>query len=138
MSPLLVHRYPLQIIEKHLDTFGHVNNATYLALFEEARWDWITKRGFGLEAIRKTRTGPVVLEVNVRFKREMHNREEAVIETSFVEQARKVSRILQVLKKSNGVSACEAEFTIGFWDLEERKLLPPTPAWLEVVTTPCE
>ena len=34
-----VFTYPLLIKETYLDTFGHVNNATYLTLFEEARWD---------------------------------------------------------------------------------------------------
>ncbi len=43
------HEYQLLIHEGHLDSFGHVNNATYLNLFEEARWDWITARGYGLK-----------------------------------------------------------------------------------------
>ena len=47
----LIFRYPLTILEKHLDSFGHVNNATYLHLYEEARWDFITKRGFGLARV---------------------------------------------------------------------------------------
>ena len=34
--------YHTQIKEKDLDTLGHVNNAKYLELFEEARWDFIT------------------------------------------------------------------------------------------------
>jgi thioesterase III len=138
MLPILVHRYPLQIVEKHLDTFGHVNNATYLNLFEEARWDWITNRGFGLDTIRATRTGPVVLEAHVRFKREMQNRENAQIETRFLEQNRKVSRIAQILFKEGHVPACEAEFVVGFFDLEQRKLIVPSPAWLTVLTAPLE
>ncbi len=32
------HEYHLLILEKHLDTFGHVNNASYLEILEEARW----------------------------------------------------------------------------------------------------
>ena len=47
------HEYPLLIVERHLDTFGHVNNATYLELFEEARWDWLQQNGYGLDEIRK-------------------------------------------------------------------------------------
>ena len=37
-----VHEYALVIREQHLDTFGHVNNAKYLEILEEARWDLIT------------------------------------------------------------------------------------------------
>ena len=34
------------ISEAHLDSFGHLNNARYLELFEQARWDLITEGGF--------------------------------------------------------------------------------------------
>ncbi len=45
------------IREQHLDTFGHVNNARYLELFEQARWDFITDNGFGLEQVKASGTG---------------------------------------------------------------------------------
>jgi acyl-CoA thioester hydrolase len=53
------------IRESHLDTFGHVNNATYLSLFEQARWDLIEAGGYGLRVIRQTGLGPVVLEAKI-------------------------------------------------------------------------
>ena len=37
-----IYEYEKTILEQHLDTFGHVNNAAYLVLYEEARWDFIT------------------------------------------------------------------------------------------------
>ena len=40
-----IFTYEMLIKEKHLDTFGHVNNATYFELLEEARWDFITNNG---------------------------------------------------------------------------------------------
>jgi acyl-CoA thioester hydrolase len=49
-----IHTYPLTIKETYLDTFGHVNNAMYLALLEEARWDLITTNGYGLKIIQVT------------------------------------------------------------------------------------
>lgn len=58
--------YEVVIRESHLDTFGHVNNATYLTLFEEARWDIVRSRGFGLDDIKRTGLGPTLLEVNVK------------------------------------------------------------------------
>ena len=45
--------YPVQIRERHLDTFGHVNNAKYLELYEEARWEIINSRGYDLKQIQK-------------------------------------------------------------------------------------
>ena len=48
MTPV-AHEYPMTILEHHLDTFGHVNNAMYLQLFETARWQWITDGGDGFD-----------------------------------------------------------------------------------------
>ena len=61
--PGAIHLYDLVIHERHLDTFGHVNNATYLDLLEEARWDLITRNGFGLDEIKRLQLGPTILEI---------------------------------------------------------------------------
>jgi YbgC/YbaW family acyl-CoA thioester hydrolase len=136
MTSVLLHRFPILIVEKHLDTFGHVNNATYLNLFEEARWDWITARDFGLDRIQASRTGPVVLEVNVRFKRELHCRERATIETKLLEHNGKIVRLGQNIYRGDATLACEAVFSMGFFDLDRRKLISPSPEWERVLTTP--
>ncbi len=77
-----MHSYQVTIHEAHLDTFGHVNNAKYLELYEQARWDLITNNGYGLDEIKKLKIGPVVLEVNLNFKREITNREVITIEST--------------------------------------------------------
>ena len=42
--------YKVKIRESHLDTLGHVNNAVYLVLFEEARWAYfLTEHNFQWE-----------------------------------------------------------------------------------------
>jgi YbgC/YbaW family acyl-CoA thioester hydrolase len=138
MSTAIVHRYPITILERHLDTFGHVNNATYLTLFEEARWDWITRLGFGLDKIQASRTGPVILEVNVRFRRELSNRQAGRIETRVLERNHKITRLGQKVLLDDGSLACDAEFVMGFFDLDQRKLVTATPEWELVLTTPLE
>ena len=47
-----IFEYPLTIKEFHLDTFGHVNNATYLQIYEEARWEFINQNGYATELAR--------------------------------------------------------------------------------------
>ena len=74
-----IHEKTIVISEAHLDSFGHVNNARYLELLEMARWDLITGRGFGIEKIRASRTGPTILEINIRFLRELSPRDEVVL-----------------------------------------------------------
>lgn len=122
--------YTLQIKECHLDTFGHVNNATYLQLFEEARWDFITIGGWGLERIRREQIGPVILEATVKFKRELINRETVKIISQSREMiAGKLLTIGQEIVKPDGKIASEALFTVGIMDLRERKLIQPTDDW---------
>ncbi len=52
-----------------------MNNAVYLELFEEARWDLVTRNGYGYEEVLQRRLGPAVLEANLIFKRELRNRQ---------------------------------------------------------------
>lgn len=131
LSP--IHEYPILIVERHLDTFGHVNNATYLDLFEAARWDWITANGYGLERIRELRQGPVILEINLRFKREIKNRQAITIRTWVESYEGKIGIVLQEMRDAAGELYCEGRFTCALFDLEARRLLAPTPEWLAAV-----
>ncbi|MBI3563722.1 MAG: acyl-CoA thioesterase [Elusimicrobia bacterium] len=136
MTAPAVHEYPLVILERHLDGFGHVNNATYLEIFEEARWDLITRGGFGLAQVRERMIGPVVLAVEMRFSREATNRQRVVVRTRCLEYRGKVGRLEQTLVREDGLPSCEAVFTFGLFDLRSRRLLRPTPEWLRAVGVP--
>ena len=125
--------YKFQVLEHHLDTFGHVNNATYLALYEEARWDFITKNGYGLDVVMKEQKGPVILDVNCRYKREMKNREMITVRSQAFDSRGKIGKIKQEMLKESGEVASDATFTIGFMDFKERKLITPTELWLKAV-----
>ena len=128
-----VHEKTFIISEAHLDSFGHLNNARYHELFEQARWDLITERGFGIDVIRQTRTGPTVLEISLRFMRELSPRDAVVIRTEMLSYERKVGKLRQQIIKADGAIACEAVFTIGLFDLDRRRLIEPTPAWLHAI-----
>ena len=128
-----IHEKTIVISEAHLDSFGHVNNARYLELLEMARWDLITERGFGIEKIRASHTGPTILEINLRFMRELSARDAVVIRTELMSYDRKVGKLRQQMIKSDGNVACEAVFTIGLFDLERRRLIEPTPEWAYAV-----
>jgi thioesterase-3 len=124
------HDYDLLIREQHLDTFGHVNNAAYLQILEEARWDLITHNGYGLDEVHRLKIGPVVLEARLRFKRELRNRQRVTIRTWIESYSGKVAKLEQHILDDAGNVCCEAGFTIGLLDLAARKLIPATPEWL--------
>jgi acyl-CoA thioester hydrolase len=123
------HEYRLLVLEKHLDTFGHVNNAAYLEILEEARWDLITGNGYGLDEVRRRGIGPVVLEAHLRFARELHNRQAVTIRTWLESYSGKVGRLAQQIKDDDGEVCCDALFTIGLFDLAARRLIRPTAEW---------
>ena len=124
-----VHEYQVRILEAHLDSFGHVNNAAYLTLFEEARWDIVTGRGYGLDHVQKTQIGPTILEINIRFRREILNREILKIRTWVYGDIGKVTTLRQVMVNSRGEAACMADFVIALFDMRSRKLVEPSAEW---------
>jgi|SRR5690606_9046033 len=131
MNKNTVFEYELLIREAHLDSFGHVNNAAYVMLYEEARWDFITKNGFGLDYIQKHQVGPVILDLSVRFKRELKNREKIIIRSEAIEiVSPKIIILEQQMINAQGKVASEAKFTVGFFDLKERKLIDAKEEWL--------
>ncbi len=128
-----VHEYSLVIREQHLDTFGHVNNAKYLEILEEARWDLITGNGYGLDDVIRRRIGPTILEITLKFQRELRNRQRITIKTWMESYAGKIGRVGQQILDPDGNLCCDARFTIGLFDLGARKLILPTPEWLEAL-----
>ena len=129
-----VFEYEIVIKECHLDSFGHVNNAVYVQLYEEARWDFITKNGFGLEVIQKDQVCPVLLDLSVKFRREIKNREIIKIHSQTREIISSKMMVLeQKMINSEGKIASEAVFTVGFFDMKTRKLIEANPRWLKAV-----
>ncbi len=130
-----VHEYQVLVHEAHLDTFGHVNNAAYLQLFEQARWDWITKGGYGVTQIRETQQGPTILECSLAFRREVTNRQQLLIRSWVASYASKVADVQQEMWRmtsdgSEPVLCCSAKFVMALFDLSQRKVILPTPRWL--------
>ncbi|OUR97161.1 thioesterase [Halobacteriovorax marinus] len=125
-----IFEYPLTIIEGHLDTFGHVNNATYLSLYEEARWDFITKGGFGLTEIQEKKMGPVVLGLEIKFTAELKNREPITITSKILGMKNPlVMQMEQKMIKPDGTEASSMIIQFGLFDLKKRKLVLPTKEW---------
>ena len=134
-----VQGYTTLIRERHLDTFGHVNNAAYLTLLEEARWEWITARGYGLQQITELGIGPVVLECKLSFRKELHLRQKIYITSeteSYVGKIMRVKQLIRLVEDQTGEPgelSCEAEFVIALFDLKLRKIIEPSQQWLSAI-----
>jgi YbgC/YbaW family acyl-CoA thioester hydrolase len=128
--------YEFQVLESDLDSFGHVNNANYLKMFENARWDLMTSRGYSIKEVHARKIGPVILEINLKFKRELKNREHVKIKTSMLSHSGKISVFRQVMINEKGEESCIGDFTFGLFDLTQRKLIDYTPEWKHVLGLP--
>jgi thioesterase-3 len=131
MSAILF-TYSVVIQEHHLDKFGHVNNAEYLVLLEDARWDFLNKNGFSMDDIKKFGFGPTILEIKIRFSRELKLHDEITIESQLMSYEKKIAKLFQKILR-NGEVCCTAEYTMGLFDLKTRKLILPTKEWLRAI-----
>lgn len=124
-------KYQVKINEGHLDFFGHVNNAKYLELYEEARWDFINKVGQGIEYIKKVQKGPVVLGLSIKFKKELLNQDQITIYSNVTGQkSSKIIILNQRIERGDGELISTVDIEIGLMDLKERKLITPDSNWV--------
>lgn len=133
MSSWDLQHYSVLIRESHLDSYGHVNNAMYLTLLEEARWEFITAGGYGFLEIHARRKGPVILDIHLSFVKEIRLRELVTIESQVIDYPSKVGTLKQRMLDSQGNEYAVATMKFGFFDLEARRLLAPSPEWLRAL-----
>ena len=130
-----MHIYKTMIRESHLDTFGHVNNATFLQLLEEARWELISPNGYSVEYIKEVQKGPVILEIDIKFKKELLLRENIIITTKLLSYKSKIGFLEQcILSEDQKIVHAKATVSFALLDLKQRKIIKPTPEWEKAIT----
>lgn len=126
--------YKTKTLPIHIDSFGHVNNSSYLVLYEEARWDILNQGSWEVGKIQQEKIGPVLLNVNLSFRRELKVGDEIKIKSQLKEiKNKKVVRFYQEIVKLDDELASTALFEIGLFDLKKRKLINITDEWLSVL-----
>ena len=125
--------YELLVLESHLDTFGHMNNATYLQILEEARWDIIAGQGYSVAEIQEKKIGPVILEIQIKYLRELKLREKITIKTKCINIEKKVMHIFHEVFNSQNKLCCTADYIIGVFDTTTRRMIEMPPDWLKAI-----
>lgn len=133
MTQFRLFEYPLLLREQYLDSFGHVNNAAYLQIFEEARWELLSNAGYTMEHALASGLGFAILEANVRFARELRLRQAIIVRSQVQSYAGKVCKLRQWMVDPEGTIYCDALMTAGAFDLKTRRLARPTPEWLRAL-----
>ncbi len=133
MTGFKTFKFQQLIKERHLDTFCHVNNATYLELLEEARWEFLNDEGINLKTIQTSGIGPVVLECHIKFLKELRLRQMITIESQILSFENKISVMRQDIMNEAGELCTQAKLVFGVFDLKARKLILPPEQWLSAL-----
>lgn len=124
----------MQIKEYHLDTFGHVNHATYLVLLEQARWEICNQYEMGISYIQKKGIGPVILSAQIDYKSELRVRDKIQIFTDFTPHKSKLFYVDHEIQKESGELAAKAKLLAAIWDVRERKIISPPVDWARILS----
>ncbi|WP_431955518.1 acyl-CoA thioesterase [Nocardia lijiangensis] len=114
---------PVVVRGYELDTQGHLNQAVYLQYAEHARWELLRAAGVGQDKIIASGVGPVTLETNIKYFRELRSGDEVTITCEFEWTQGKVFRVRQQIRKLDDTVSAEITVTGGLLDLSARKLV---------------
>jgi len=118
------HVFDLVVRSTDVDFIGHVNNAKYLEYFEWARFDWICQVGFTLDELQRRQLMPVVVNININYRKELRMLEQVQIRSFAVRAGEKSFVVRQELYNYKGELACDADFTMVMIDARERRAVP--------------
>ncbi|MBS2537935.1 acyl-CoA thioesterase [Catenulispora sp. NF23] len=120
----MVFSVPVTVRGYELDTQGHLNQAVYLQYTEHARWELLRAAGIGQNDLIAGGIGPVVLEANLKFLRELRGGEEVDVSCELQWAEGKVFQFKQQIVKKDGTVCADAVIVGGILDLAARKLVP--------------
>jgi acyl-CoA thioester hydrolase len=120
-----------------LDTQGHLNWAEYLHYAEHARWECLAAAGITQDGLIATGFGPVVLDLQVRFRRELRGGDEVDVTCAFGFGGSRTYEIKQEFRRADGQVCASLISMCGLLDLRERKLtMNPGKHFLSLAADP--
>ena len=95
----------------HTDSFGHVNNARYLELLEEARWQFAEHHGL-IDLLNEENLGFIIMQMNLRFRLPVVEGDTIQVFTSLITLGSDIGEVEQlIMKKGAGKLAAKSMFT---------------------------
>jgi acyl-CoA thioester hydrolase len=120
-----------------LDVNGHLNWANYLHYAEHARWECLRAAGLTYPVLDGAGLGPVNLEANVRFLRELRDGEDIAVSCAFEWGEGKTFRVRQEFTRggADGELAAEVTTVSGVISQAERRLVTDPAGRLRALAT---
>ncbi len=115
------HVLYITVRSTEVDTIGHVNNAKYLEYMEWGRFDWIIQSGLTLEELRRREIMPVVVNINVNYRKEVRMGEVIKVVSKPLRLGSKSMVVRHELYNGKDQLVCDADVTMVMINTRERK-----------------
>lgn len=117
----MAHRFDFTVRSTDIDVIGHVNNAKYLEYMEWARFDWIWEQGFTLDEMKRREVMPVVVNININYRKELQMREKVHAITTVVTIGEKSFVLRHELYNEAEQLVAEGDVTMVMIDAKTRR-----------------
>ncbi len=108
------HKTDFNIRTFHTDAFGHVNNARYLELLEEARWQYAEAIGL-IDLLKSSSLGFIIMDLKIKFRSPVQEGDSICVTTQLVTLGTASGEVLQTVTRANHNSIatkCLAHFIL--------------------------
>lgn len=122
------HSYEHRVTAAEVDAVDHLNNAAYLQIFEAARWDVLRASGVDAKALIAGGVSPVIVAIDLSFRREVRLDEVVVVQTTYEPLAPRRILTRQEMVGADGETRAVAQLWSTFFDLRTRKAVDPPEA----------
>jgi len=117
----------------HEDRFGHVNNARYLELLEEARWADFEARGVDIDFLKKHGVFPVVVRLTISYRRPVSAGNTVNVSVDVKEAGRRKIVLAQEVRLDGEDTVCAtAEIEVVFLDEATGRPVPLDKPFFDV------
>ena len=90
-----------------LDSYNHVNNAVYLNYIEQARWEILKELNLS-EYYNKNNLLLVIIEINIKYKREAKLFDELIIQTDLIKKNPYIIFLHKIYNKKTNLKITQA------------------------------
>ncbi len=128
-------RIPIRVSD--LDPQLHVTGSAYQQFADHARFACVTEAGVSVPDFLAAGVGPVNLELNVRYLRELRANDTVEVDCRWEWGQGKTYRVEHTLTRGDGEVAATVSYVSGLLDLRTRKLVAdPARVWAEHARDP--
>jgi acyl-CoA thioester hydrolase len=115
--------------EEYLDAMGHMNVRHYLALFDDAAWEYFASFGMDYRYYESTQNGVFALQQFINYRAEVHRGDVVAVRSRLLgRSAKRIHLIHFLVNETQGKLAATMEVLGSHVDLNQRRTSPFPPA----------